>query len=217
MSMVNDINSNNIDNREKKMECRHLKLVDTPAESTDKQISDDDLMRLTKSGQKSAFEALYRRHRDLVFGFAVRYLNNHALGRDVTQDVFLSLWAERDRYQPRGRFRSYLFSIMLHRCQYVARQHASDLAKTAQAAQATISDEVAEQSLQELLEKERNRAVREKLADLPPKLREVMILRYVNGLSLQEIAEVKAMPLGTIKVRVFRGLKRLHGMFEERS
>jgi len=215
--MVNDVNSSNIDNRGRKMEYRHLKLVETPAERIDKKISDDDLMRLTKSGQKSAFEVLYRRHRDLVFGFAVRYLNNRALGRDVTQDVFLSLWAERDRYQPRGKFRSYLFSIMLHRCQYIARQHASDLAKTVQAAQATVSDEVGEWSLEELLEKERNRAVREKLANLPPKFREVMILRYVNGLSLQEIAEIKAIPLGTVKARVFRGLKRLHGMFEERS
>jgi RNA polymerase sigma-70 factor, ECF subfamily len=197
------------------MEYRHLKLVDTPEESGDNQITDDDLMRLTKSGQKSAFEVLYRRHRDLVFGFAVRYLNNRALGRDVTQDVFLSLWAERERYQPRGKFRSYLFSIVVHRCQYVARQHASDLAKTAQAARATVSHEVADQSLEALLEKERDRTVREKLADLPPKLREVMILRFVNGLSLQEIAEAKEMPLGTIKVRVFRGLKQLHGMFEE--
>jgi RNA polymerase sigma-70 factor, ECF subfamily len=199
------------------MENRHLKLVDTPSEGIDKRISDDDLMRLTKSGQKSAFEVLYRRHRDLVLGFAIRYLNNRVLGRDVTQDIFLSLWAERDRYQPRGKFRSYLFSIAFHRCQYVARQHASDMAKTAQAARATMPDETADRSLAELLEKERDRTVREKLANLPPKLREVMILRFVNGLSLQEIAEIKETPLGTIKVRVFRGLKRLHGSFEEYS
>jgi len=215
--MVRDIHWSKVDERERRMESRHLKLVDGPGENIDKQISDDDLMLLSKSGHKSAFEALYRRYRDLVYGFAIRYLNNRALGRDVTQDVFLSLWAERDRYQPRGRFRSYLISVALHRCQYVARQHASDQTKALEAARTSISGEAADGSLEKLLEKERNYTVREKLTDLPPTLREVMILRFVNGLSLQEIAEVTEIPLGTIKVRVFRGLKRLHSMFGERD
>jgi RNA polymerase sigma-70 factor (ECF subfamily) len=197
------------------MEYRHLKLVDVPAEGLEEQISDDELMRLMKSGHKPAFEVLYRRHRDLVLGFAIRYLNNRALGRDLTQDVFLALWADRERYKPRGRFRSYLISVVLHRCQYVARQRASDVSKLELAARTGNTDEVAKGSLEELLEKERTLAVREKLADLPPKLRDVMILRFVNGLSLQEIAEKKRLPLGTIKVRVFRGLKRLHGAIEE--
>ena len=83
-----------------------IRLVETRPASALSELDDDDLMRLARAGREDAFEALLRRHQPLVLGVAARFLADRALGRDVMQDVFLSLWRERERYKPQARFRS---------------------------------------------------------------------------------------------------------------
>ncbi len=103
----------------------HLKLLKSGELLDGADLEDDDLMLLCRQDRHDAFEVLVQRHEALAFGLATRFLGDRSLGRDVAQDVFLSIWAERERYRPRGRFRSYLVSVTLNRCRHLARQRGS--------------------------------------------------------------------------------------------
>lgn len=174
-------------------------------------LSDDDLMVLARSDRQDAFAALVGRHQRLVLGLATRYLGDVVAGRDVAQDVFLALWAERARYRPKGRFSSYLVSMTMHRCHHVARrrrtraQKLSDLS-AGPAAETPVPPEL---PVDVLVEQERAKEVRDKLTELPDKCRQVLILRYTHEMSLEEVGSHTGMPVGTVKSHVFRGLKRL--------
>ncbi len=195
-----------------------LRVVNGQSERKLVDLADDDLMLLAKAGKQEAFETLVKRHQRLVLALACRYFGNPSTGRDVTQDVFLSLWAERDRYRARGRFRSYLVSITFHRCHYIARQaksHGRKMNNLQRDIQAQASDE--EPSFDVLVEAERARLVRQKLSELPEKMRNVLILRFTHEMTLDEIAELTGAPLGTVKSHVFRGLKRLNRLLAKES
>jgi DNA-directed RNA polymerase specialized sigma24 family protein len=98
-----------------------LKAVPDATEHPMDDLSDDDLMRLAAIGRKDAFEILVIRHHAFVFGLAARFLGDRQAGRDIAQDVFLALWADRDKYQRRGMFKSYLAAVCLNRCRVAAR------------------------------------------------------------------------------------------------
>jgi RNA polymerase sigma factor (sigma-70 family) len=179
-------------------------------------LEDDDLITLIKSDHKEAFEVLVRRHQRLVLGMATRFLADPALGRDVAQDVFLAVWAERSRYQPRGRFVSYLVSVAINRCRYVARQRGSHTRKVTNLSKESVTkSEESRIPLEQLLEQERARDIRSKLTRLPEKMRKVLILRYTNEMSIEEIALATGEPVGTVKSHLFRGVKRLHKLYRK--
>jgi len=192
----------------------HLRLVGAEEAAAEADaLDDDDLMRLARAGRQDAFERLVRRHQALVLGLATRWLSDPAEGRDVAQDVFLALWAERDRYRPNGRFRSYLVSMTCNRCRVAARQRRSHGRKVSGlAAQGPAAPADPGAPLERLVEAERAREVRRLLGALPEKTREVVILRFTHELPLADIAELTGLPLNTVKSHVHRGLERLHAL-----
>ncbi|MBN2360906.1 MAG: RNA polymerase sigma factor [Deltaproteobacteria bacterium] len=197
---------------------RKLHLVPGAEGRTLGDLGDDDLMLLVKAGRKDAFETLIRRYQEFVFGFAARFLGDRSQGRDVAQDVFLALWAERDRYQARGSFKGLLFTMARNRCHVTARGRRTQRTKLDAlgidpAARPTAPSE----PIDELVAAERARLVQSKLAELPEKMRQALILRYTNGLQLDEIASVTCSPLGSVKATISRGLKRLGRLFEQEA
>ncbi len=189
----------------------HLFLVSDQPGPLDEDLSDDELMRAVRAGRKDALAILIRRHQKLVFGLATRFLGDPTLGRDVVQDVFLSVWMERDRYQPVGRFRAWLVAMALNRCRMLVRARRGEVrrAEAAEQVRADVASE-SDKPLQRLLEDETRRQIHEKLARLPEKFRIVLALRFAQDLALTEIAEVTQMPLGTVKSYLSRGLAQLH-------
>jgi RNA polymerase sigma factor (sigma-70 family) len=186
-----------------------------PRLTTASEQTDDDLMRLARAGDTGAFGALVHRHQRLVLGLAVRFLDDRFAARDVAQDVFLSLWEDRARYQPRGRFRSYLVSATVHRCN-TARRRELGRAKTLAALPAPPPADAQPgpepTALRRLVERERDRDVRAKLRLVPERCRAVLVLRFGHGMTLEEVAAATGLPLGTVKSHLFRGLKRLQAL-----
>ena len=84
-------------------------------------VSDRQLLDSYCAGDVQAFEELMARYEGALLAFATRFLGDPSMGRDAAQDVFLSLWSERHRYESRGRFRAYLLSVTRNRCRYLAR------------------------------------------------------------------------------------------------
>jgi len=189
----------------------HLKVVDEPKTAHLADCSDDDLMLLVRRGHVHAFHTLVDRHHEMVIGYASRFLGNRDAGEEVGQEVFMTVWSERDRYQAKGRFTSFLLSLTFNRSHVSARKRQRHLKKLDNlAAQPSPEDAGVQTPIDQILEAARRDEVHKYLAELPESLREAVILRYFNDMSLKEIAEVTEAPVGTVKSNLFRGLKRLH-------
>ena len=80
------------------------------------EADDDALMADAAVGNPAAYAALVRRHQGAIRAYCVRASGSQAIGDDVAQDVFLTLWNARAEYEPRGNFRSYLFTLARNAC-----------------------------------------------------------------------------------------------------
>lgn len=174
-------------------------------------FSDDELMLLVKEGHQSAFGALVHRYQSIVLGCANRYFNDAHQARDVAQDVFVSLWSERDRYHGQGKFKGYLLALTFNRCHVLANRRRVFWRKlsflSSQAGTEVQSDQ--QTPMEVLLANAKASRVRREVERLPHAQKEALILRFQAGYSLQEIADQTATPVGSVKSNIFRGLKRL--------
>jgi RNA polymerase sigma-70 factor, ECF subfamily len=161
--------------------------------------SDEALMLEFQRGSHEAFEELFARYRDPLFGFFRRRLQNHARAEDLTQEVFLGVMRAASRYEPRALVRTYLYGIALKLLSAERRKH-RDADNPADPAITSRSDEAL--------------WVREALARLDANDRDILMLREYEQLSYGEIAELLRIPLNTVRSRLFRSRMALKSYLE---
>ena len=164
--------------------------------------SDLELVAAANAGEASAFEAIYQRHRDWVVNLAYRFCGDRELALDVLQEAFLYLLKKFPGFELRCELRSFLYPVVMH----VA------LNARKKAGRYEASGEVEE--LFEGLEAPRSETdgeeeLRAALAKLPVKQRETVVLRFMEGMDLAEIAVALEVPLGTVKSRLHHALEAL--------
>jgi len=166
--------------------------------------SDDELMQLASAGVDQAFAQLVRRYQAQVRGVCARRCG--AAGDDVAQEVFVELWRTRARYEPRGRFRAYLFTIVQTRALNAVQRRRPEVELTHDVA-------LPGQEIDAVLEAERVRRLHQKLTLLPGKLQDALLLRFVAGLEYAEMAQALDRSESTVRSRVFHGLLRLRKLW----
>jgi RNA polymerase sigma-70 factor (ECF subfamily) len=173
--------------------------------------SDDELMRLAATGVPAAFEALVRRHAPRVVAFVARQLGDRSAGEELAQEVWLSVWTSRDRYEPEGRFAVWLLTLARNRVRNAQRDGARRPARAApgDAETATAATELSSSELDRLLRAERSTRVSRALEKVPPELREALLLRFAEELPYDVIAAIAGTNESTARSRVFHGLRRL--------
>lgn len=168
--------------------------------------TDLELIEAVNNGDDQAFAILYARHRDWVLRVAHRYLTDDSLALDVLQETFVYFFRKFPGFQLTCRLRTFLFPAIrnlslniLRRRQRDQHTEPSDLDKLMAPEAAGIPDtaEAGHARLAEVLRL------------LPQSQREVLLLRFVDGFSLQEIAEALVIPPGTVKSRLHHGLNTL--------
>ncbi|MDB4975618.1 MAG: family polymerase sigma factor [Myxococcaceae bacterium] len=165
---------------------------------------DDELMQLAAADVSSAFEALTRRHQAAVRRYCARRCGV-GLGDEVAQDVFLSLWTTRAEYQPRGRFRAYLFTLAERRCHNATRDRKRAAARNELASPPPEPDT----ALDTLLARERQRRLFAMVDALQSEQRRAILLHYAAGLDYEDIAVLTERAPATVRSRVFLGLAQL--------
>lgn len=172
-----------------------------PAEN----LSDEALIARMNQGEESAFAALYERHRDWVAALAFRMVGDHALAMDVLQETFLYVLRKFPGFTLTCQFRSFLYPAVRNLA-IAARQKAARLQNTADLNFDTIPAPASALGAHP-------EAARSQLAgalrSLPEHYREVLLLRFVDGLGLQEIADALDIPIGTVKSRLHHALATL--------
>ncbi|WP_328806248.1 ECF RNA polymerase sigma factor SigK [Streptacidiphilus fuscans] len=169
----------------------------------------EDLLLLVAKGDQDAFAALYERIAAPVLGIVRSVVRDPAQSEEVAQEVLVEVWRTAARFRPdRGGAFAWVLTI--------AHRRAVDRVRSAQAAtdrehkaalldRTPAYDEVAE-AVDHRLEREHVRRCLQALTQLQ---RESVVLAYYRGLSYREVAELLAVPLGTVKARMRDGLIRM--------
>jgi RNA polymerase sigma factor (sigma-70 family) len=176
-------------------------------------VAETDLELVHRIGNRDpgAFETLYRRYSPSVYGVALRVLRQPFLAQEVVQDTFLAVWNAPDAYDPtRGPFRAYLLSLGHHRSVDAVRreERLRDRERRANPGPPPVEDQM-EGVVEEVDLADRRRQVREALRGLPDDQRRLVELMYFEGWTQTKIAQAEAIPLGTVKSRVFAAMRRL--------
>jgi RNA polymerase sigma factor (sigma-70 family) len=161
--------------------------------------TDEALMLEFQNGSREAFEELFARYREPLYGFFRRRLESKERADDLMQETFLAVIRATARYQPRALVRTYLYGIALKLLAAERRrEHRSE-------APSPISeDPTLDQTLW----------VKQALDKLDASEREILMLREYEQLSYQEIAELLRLPLNTVRSRLFRARMALKHYLE---
>ncbi len=173
-----------------------------------KQVDQDDveLVAASKSGDQDAFVLLVQRHQHRVFNLVYRMLQQYDEANEVTQETFLAAWQGLPSFRGDARFSTWLYRIAYNCCMKQLEQHKRDQAlQTAIQAEQRLEDADSGTRVDtEIDAHDRQILVREQLSTLPTKYRLVLVLRHLQEKTYEEMAEILAMPIGTIKTHLFR-------------
>ena len=199
--------------------------------------SDEGLVREMIGGSEAALGSLYDRHVNVVFAAALRTGKDRGVAAEVVQETFLALWNQAERFDPaRGSLLSWLLTIARNRAidrLRAAGRHdrAAAFSSFGQADQDDLSTAEWLTSSGELIgsagpeptpevaltSREDRSAIEAAVAALDPMERAVIVLAYGSGLSQSEIAARLDWPIGTVKTRTRRALRRLRDRLERRT
>lgn len=175
------------------------------------QRSDAELASLALAGQQSAYGELMRRHRDGVFRLARGHVGDPTEALDITQETFIAAFAALTRYDGARPFRLWIARIAINKCHDWARRRAvrrfftfarpiDDAAAIADDAQ---TPEAQVQSHVELAQ------IQAAISDLPANLKDVLVLRTIEGMSQAEAAQTLGVSEKAVETRLYRARNKL--------
>lgn len=165
--------------------------------------SDAELMARVSGGDEEAFAELIRRHQSALMNLFQRSGADAHEAEDVAQDTFLRLFGYRHRYRPEARFRTFLFTVARHAWLDYCRKRKRWRRSDAPIPEHELLEEPCGVSESQRMDLEAA------LGDLTPAHRMVLVLSAYHGLPYEEIARIMEIPEGTVKSRVYHGLRKL--------
>lgn len=172
---------------------------------------DPELAGLALAGQQSAYGELMRRHRDGVFRLARGHVGDATEALDITQETFISAFAALTRYDGARPFRLWIARIAINKCHDWARRRAvrrfftfaRPIEEAGAVADAAPTPEEAIQSQAELAQ------IHAAIAALPGNLRDVLVLRTLEGMSQAEAAQILGVSEKAVETRLYRARNKL--------
>ncbi len=180
--------------------------------------SDRELVEIALKGEKSAFEALIIRYQNGIINYIYRMILDKEEAMDLTQEVFIKAYFSLSTYNPRYSFSTWIYKIASNlTIDYLRKKKRKDY-NTESLSQKSKEIEIPDQSMSPVKNLDREmfyNKLEKALNMLPESLREFIILRDINELTYNEIAEIKNLPLGTVKNKIFRGREILRKLMED--
>jgi len=173
-------------------------------------FTDEELVEHCLGGDKNSYAQLVERHKRMVFNVAYRILGNTEDAEDAAQEVFLRAYLALPRFRKKSKFSTWLYSIVSNVC-ITKKKKKDKYANFIEASMQSDSQmENASDNPEGILEKrEFADRVQQLVASLPARYSIIITLRYFREFSYDEIAETLGLPIGTVKVRLFRAKEML--------
>ncbi len=184
--------------------------------------ADAALVKRLQGGDQTAFEELYGRYKNKVYGTCLRITGNAAEAADVTQEVFLAIYKKIGLFEFRSSFSTWVYRMSVNasidRYRKITRHPAystddPDFQETGEFR--GMSDQKAAPADAEASKHEFDAAVQKTIGFLPVKLRAAVVLRYLQNLSYQEVAAALKCSEGTVKSRLNRAHEKLRGLLSK--
>ena len=180
-----------------------------------KQLSDEELMKLMTKGNQRAFNEIYQRYSDVLFGYFMKMLaRDKEKCEDMVHDLFSKIIRKPDYFDLNRSFRTWVFSVACNMCKneykrMSVRKHVSNEFEPTNSIQSD-SD-----TLKKVHEISFSESFHKALNKLDDKHKSVFSLRHFEGFSMKEIAETLNINEGTVKSRLFYATKTLAGALKE--
>lgn len=166
-----------------------------------------DILSRCRQNDREAWNMLINAYSKSVYNIALNFFAERDIASDVTQEIFIKLYHNLDKYREEKSFTSWVFAISRNHCidywrknrKYL--ENSQELDENVGSGQPTPEEKMAKES--EIAE------LRKKIAQLDPDLRLILIMRDINDMSYQEIAERFSIPEGTVKSRINRARLKL--------
>ncbi|HFE63037.1 RNA polymerase subunit sigma-24 [candidate division KSB1 bacterium 4484_188] len=186
----------------------------TKTKTTSKRVvTDEQLIARFQQGDVQAFDILVRRYKDQLLNYIFRFVGNRSDAEDIVQETFLRVYKNKHYYKEIAKFSTWVYTIAgnlakteLRRrkrhkifsvSNFVNEDRDFDIPDTDHSPERKVDGTLKEDIIQKAIDK------------LPPKFKEVIILRDVQGFAYEEISQILSIPLGTVKSRVNRGRLKL--------
>lgn len=163
-------------------------------------LDDDELVEVTNRGEVDAFAEIVARYKDKMITLVYRYVYDLETAEDLAQEVFLRVFRAMRTYKKKAKFKTWLFTIAMNLAKDELKRRARHPVTLSQGNSYQQKDPTERLSLSD--------SINSALSKLQGDEREVLILREIQGLNYDEIAELTLVPLGTVRSRLARA--RLH-------
>jgi RNA polymerase sigma-70 factor, ECF subfamily len=178
------------------------------------QLIDGQVIEACQQGDRDAFQSLFEAYKDKVFSIAVYSSGgDRTLAEDITQQIFLKLFTAIRQFRGDSEFTTWLYRLVVNACLDERRRRRRWLSweTTRESETAVAMNNVSDKKPQErqYARLEVAEAVRVAIEELKPKFRLPILLKYIEGLSYEEIAEVMGCSKGTVASRLNRGHSQL--------
>ncbi len=176
-------------------------------------VTDEQLIARFQQGDLQAFDILVRRYKDQLLNYVYRFVGNRSDAEDIVQETFLRVYKNKHYYKEIAKFSTWIYTIAgnlakteLRRrkrrkifsvSNFVNDEKDFDIPDAERSPEQQVDGSLKDDIIQKAIEK------------LPPKFKEVILLRDVQGFSYEEISQILGIPLGTVKSRVNRGRLKL--------
>lgn len=205
------------------MEAALQAAVAPMAERTDLAAqTDQEIVALAREGREAAYRELIRRYERPVFSLILRMVRDRQLAEDLAQETFIKALNAIATYRPEFKFSSWIFKIANNAAIDHLRRREVDTLSLDGSPNATSQDDIEATALQvgdkgetplaELEARELGTAIEKAIGALRPEYRSCIMLRHVEGLAYEEIAQLLDLPLGTVKTYIHRARHELRGM-----
>jgi RNA polymerase sigma-70 factor (ECF subfamily) len=177
---------------------------------------DIDLVERYRSGDLNAFDEVYERFGEMVYNLALRLSGNREEAADLTQEIFLRVYRHLGGFGGRSTLKTWIFRVALNHCRdRLSRYSPATLPIDDRAEESgPVFADPARSPEEMALAADEGRRVTEGLSLLPQVFREAVVLRDLEGLSYEEIAEVLGVRVGTVRSRIARGRDQLRCLLE---
>ncbi len=167
---------------------------------------DTQLVKASRDGDQDAFALLVQRHQRCVFNLVLRMVQDYEDASEITQEAFLAAWQGLLSFRGEARFATWLYRIAYHCClRQLERRKRERYLQASIEAEQTLEGMHRQQRVEDILEqRDRQAMVREQMEQLPSQYRSVLILRHLQEMKYEEMADILSMPVGTIKTHLFR-------------
>jgi RNA polymerase sigma-70 factor (ECF subfamily) len=183
--------------------------------------TDQEIVALAREGREAAYRELIRRYERPVFSLILRMVRDRQLAEDLAQETFIKALNAIATYRPEFKFSSWIFKIANNAAIDHLRRRDLDTLSLDGSPNATTADEIEATALQigdraatplaNLESRELGTAIEAAIGRLRPEYRSCILLRHVEGLAYEEIAQLLDLPLGTVKTYIHRARNELRG------